>query len=263
MAVAMNDFTKLKKLVAAKEDVNVKMSDWFDSTAIQWAVHLGRLSCALYLIQHGVNPYQSASGGSAWDVAKREKIGHLLEVYEELHPVALAAFPPCSKANKLVLLGRADDRVLRFPTLRKGGGDVPLECTNSITTGGIVLEYPETRQAGPWAYTEIAVGPLEDAIKVKYDGEFLTRDDGRVFDIAHWKYEEGNFLCIVKGPNDDETHKGRGGHGGRSFTLNDDQTISPSKAPHLAFGVIGSTAPEKQWGELSRSQRARLILAEF
>merc|ERR1719456_2006165 len=52
-------------------------------------------------------------------------------------------------AGKLKLIGRHDERVLRFPGLRRGGAPCRLECTGGVV-GGIVLEYPETRNAGPW-----------------------------------------------------------------------------------------------------------------
>jgi len=150
--------------------------------------------------------------------------------------------------GKLKLLNRQDENVLRFPDLRAGGAFSRLRCTGSVM-GGIVLEYPETRQAGPWAYTEIGLGPVKDAISVSYDGEFVMRDDGRVLDVSMWSYEVHNHLVIVRGPNDAETFQGRGGNGGRSFTLNDDQTISPTQAPHLALGVVPKTlrivAPEE------------------
>lgn len=142
--------------------------------------------------------------------------------------------------GKLKLLGRQDGHVLRFPGLRQGGAPCLLECTGGVV-GGIVLEYPETRHAGPWQYTEIGVGRAEDAIRVSYDGEFVVCDDGRVLDVSNWSYEVGNHLVIVRGSDAAMTYQGRGGNGGRSFTLNDDQTLSPTQAPHLALGVVPPT----------------------
>ena len=91
----------------------------------------------------------------------------------------------------------------------------------------IVPRYDYPRDAGEWSYIELGLGPHGMAMRVRLDGEFLVRvHDDRVFDIAHWKYEVGNHLSILRSTACHPGHT-RYGNGGRSFVINSDGTISP------------------------------------
>lgn len=251
MAVAANDLKKLKELLASKADMNKKMEDWHDSTAIGWAAYLGRLSCALALIRAGVNPYDE---GGAWETARKQGIKQLIQLEEEIAPVALAAAPPKSS---LVLVKRGDARALRMLGLKAVCG--PIECVRGGERLGIEPMHTDLRQAGPWTYDELGLGRPENCLKVEYDGEFLKTAAGMVFDVKMWQYKEGNDLCMVRGPNDEQTYLGNGGKGGRSFNVEDDGTVSPMLAPHLVLGISECAS----WNGLCYAQRVRRVLSSF
>lgn len=251
-----NDLKKLNKLIASKADLHKKfeeLSVLHDGTAISWAVHLGRLSCALALLRAGVNPY---SEGGAWWTArmKRTRCESIERLEEEIAPVALAAAPP--KAS-LVLVRRGDGRALRVLGLRAGGG--PIECLCAGRRLGVEPMHKELRRDGPWTYDELGFGSPENSLKVEHDGEFLKTDAGMVFDVKSWQYEEGTDLVMVRGPDDEQTYKGRGGKGGRSFNIEEDGTVSPMCASHLVLGL----AESGNWNPLSFWQRARRVLSSF
>merc|ERR1712048_420273 len=63
-------------------------------------------------------------------------------------------------------------------------------------------------------------------------------DNGFVFDVDHWKYEEENTIWMLQEGDDVTQRQTRNPDGGRSFQVNvDDGTISPTKAPDLVLGV--------------------------
>ena len=176
------------------------------------------------------------------------------EVMQEYYPSNDAEGAGSIHGGALILLPRSQKAdVLSFPTLRaarsdRSGGSstnlvfVPLEA-QSPTLGacGIVLrggadEAPIS--AGPWSLFRLSVGARDDAIQLSFDGEFLTSDDGRVFDVDRWLMQPGIGLNLLKGRSEHETRMGEGQRGGRSFVLNADHTISPARAPHLALGVL-------------------------
>ena len=96
-----------------------------------------------------------------------------------------------------------------------------------------------------WMVVELGVGP-GSGIQVTMDSQgFITsqhapNDEGEtpsmVFDIAWWKYEDGNDVNLVGEQR--HNHRSRDGGGGRSFVLNEDGTISAAHAPHLCLGMM-------------------------
>lgn len=82
----------------------------------------------------------------------------------------------------------------------------------------VVPKYEYPKQAHHWSIIKLRVGKAENAVKAKYDGEFISREsDDRIFDIDSWNYYEGNKLWLLKKINDiEETKKS---NGGRSFLI--------------------------------------------
>lgn len=101
----------------------------------------------------------------------------------------------------------------------------------------VVPRYEYPRSAEEWRYIELGLGPSRMAAHMQLQGEFLVRlHDERVMDIAHWKYEEGNTLNVLRSARCHPGHT-RYGNGGRSFVVNADGTISPKLATHLVLGA--------------------------
>ncbi len=121
-------------------------------------------------------------------------------------------------------------------SLRSGTGACPLTLA-SHPGFAIVPRYDHPRAADEWRYIEIGLGPAGMAMVCQQRGEHIVRiHDERVMDIAHWKYEVGNTLNILRSARSHPAHTNVGG-GGRSFTVNQDGTVSPKFAPHLTLGV--------------------------
>ena len=155
-------------------------------------------------------------------------------------PAAEIYKPPGSGATedgpKLVLTSKGSSSALYFENAaglhQKGGALLTLRGGNMA----VVPRYDYPRDAGEWSYIELGLGPRGMAMRVRLDGEFLVRvHDERVFDIAHWKYEEGNNLVILRSSTFHPDHT-RKAPGGRSFVVNPDGTISPKFAQHLVLG---------------------------
>jgi len=173
-----------------------------------------------------------------------------------LRPVALDSL--CAPAPKVKLLRRAaaGNDALRFPSLREGGGDYTLlECTRGGGAPlGVAPAHDKAKQWGTWSFFELAAGPPEGAVRVRLDGEFVARDDGRV--LCHTDLEAGCGLMVFKGETDEET-TGEKAHFFRRFALNDDGTLSPAQAPHLVVGV------GRSWRDLTPLQRLRSVFEEL
>jgi hypothetical protein len=102
---------------------------------------------------------------------------------------------------------------------------------------GVVPMYAQSRQANEWSYIELAVGRNNNTVlHVQKDGNLLVNNnDGRVFDVAYWKYQMSSAITMLKGSTDAQT-KLRGG--GRDFTVNlIDGTISPVLARQYVLGM--------------------------
>merc|ERR1719199_293282 len=86
----------------------------------------------------------------------------------------------------------------------------------------------------------LGVGAAENAASGTLDERgFLTYThggtNGKVLDVAHWKYEVGNDVNFVGHVSArGETFKEGGG---RSFVLNGDGTLACKHAPHLVLGL--------------------------
>ena len=155
-------------------------------------------------------------------------------------PAAEIYKPPGSGATedgpKLILTSKGSSSALYFENAaglhQKGSALLTLRGGNMA----VVPRYDYPRDAGEWSYIELGLGPRGMAMRVRLDGEFLVRvHDERVFDIAHWKYEEGNNLVILRSSTFHPDHT-RKAPGGRSFVVNPDGTISPKFAQHLVLG---------------------------
>ena len=155
-------------------------------------------------------------------------------------PAAEIYKPPGSGATedgpKLVLTSKGSSSALYFENAaglhQKGGALLTLRGGNMA----VVPRYDYPRDAGEWSYIELGLGPRGMAMRVRLDGDFLVRvHDERVFDIAHWKYKEGNNLVLLRSSTFHPDHT-RKAPGGRSFVVNPDGTISPKFAQHLVLG---------------------------
>lgn len=123
----------------------------------------------------------------------------------------------------------------------RNGQVVPLVL---LSHSGIAItkEHPAEKTFGPWRYIESSCteggryDPTTVSVRLE-DNEFLKLVDcDLVFDVTMWKFEVGTVVNFVGG-------SGGGGHrtklhgGGRSWTINDDGTISCRNHPHLVLGV--------------------------
>ena len=120
--------------------------------------------------------------------------------------------------------------------LEQGQPTVPLVLKN-FPGYGVVSMYAQPRQVNEWSYIELAVGRnLNTILFVHKDGNIIVNNnDGRVFDVAHWKYQMSSAITMLKGSTDAQT-KLRGG--GRDFTVNlVDGTISPVLARQYVLGM--------------------------
>jgi len=107
----------------------------------------------------------------------------------------------------------------------------------------------------------LGVGSADFAVKATLDGDgFLAWSHGgpaaKVLDITMWHYEEGNEVNFV-GHVENRPESFMPG-GGRSWTLNDDGTLSAMHAPHL---VVGMEMPDCTLVDASDSQK-RLVLED-
>ena len=129
--------------------------------------------------------------------------------------------------------GAADAIYFEYASALRQSGGALLTLRNGMA---VVPRYDYPRQHDEWSYIELGLGPRSMAMRVRLDGEFLVREhDERVLDIAHWKYEEGNHLVILRSSTCHPDHT-RKAPGGRSFVVNPDGTISPKFAQHLVLG---------------------------
>jgi len=140
----------------------------------------------------------------------------------------------------LVRKGAPDALVFEHAHQLSGPGGARLTLA-SHPGMAVVPRYDYPRSAAEWRYIELGIGPAHMAAHMQLQGEFLVRlHDERVMDIAHWKYEEGNTLNVLRSAHN---HPGntRYTNGGRSFVVNADRTISPMKAQHLVLGASKPT----------------------
>lgn len=142
----------------------------------------------------------------------------------------------------LCLVKKGDSMALKFENAHRlkdaGGAALTLSSHPGFA---VVPRYDWPRSAAEWRYVELGLGPAHMAMHAQMQDQFLVRlHDDRVMDIAHWRYEEGNTLNVLKSGHN---HPGntRWGHGGRSFIVNWDGTISPAKATHLVLGAQNPT----------------------
>lgn len=247
-AAMTGDVAAIHQLVADGHDPNVKMTDWFDSEPLGWAASLGQLMAVIALIQAGADPLRPPNKANNTPLldAQRERhmevVDFLIEYEEDWHQK--------ESLRKLILVKADSDQRCIFehaatlkqkkvPSVGHGacGAEGVLLTLSSHPGLAVIPVTRDAQQHDVWSYIELAVGPATAAIGALTDGTFIARsDDGRVFDIAHWKYEEGNNLVMLMGPGKKETRKAGGG---RDFTVNNDGSISPTHAPHLALGIAG------------------------
>ena len=130
--------------------------------------------------------------------------------------------------------GAADAIYFEYASALRQSGGALLTLRNGMA---VVPRYDYPRKHEEWSYIELGLGPRHMAMRVRLDGEFIVREhDERVFDIAHWKYEKGNNLVLLRSTACHPGHT-RYGNGGRSFVINYDGTISPRLAQHLVLGA--------------------------
>ena len=138
---------------------------------------------------------------------------------------------------RLVLTSKGAADAIYFENahaLRQSGAPRLLTLRNGMA---VVPRYDYPRKHEEWSYIELGLGPRHMAMRVRLEGEFLVREhDERVFDIAHWKYEKGNNLVLLRSTACHPGHT-RYGNGGRSFVINPDGTLSPKCAQHLVLGA--------------------------
>lgn len=247
-AAMTGDVAAIHQLVADGHDPNVKMTEWFDSEPLGWAASLGQLNAVIALIQAGADPLRPPNKANNTPLldAQRERhmevVDFLIEYEEDWRQ---------KKSLRKLILVKADSdqrcifehaamlKQKKVPSVGHGacGAEGVLLTLSSHPGLAVIPLTKDAQQHDIWSYIELGVGPATAAIGALTDGTFIARsDDGRVFDIAHWKYEEGNNLVMLMGPGKKET---RSAGGGRDFTVNNDGSISPTHAPHLALGIAG------------------------
>lgn len=138
----------------------------------------------------------------------------------------------------LILVAKGSPQSLRVEHLESLRSGSPTALGLSSHPGaGICLKYLTPRQFKEWNYIETEVrysSPLEAV----YSGGFV-RINGvgqpLVLDVSFWKYFEGNTVNAVGAHPESGAETFIGG-GGRSWTLNDDGSISASVHPDLVLG---------------------------
>ena len=110
----------------------------------------------------------------------------------------------------------------------------------------VVTTGPNNGPHHVWMVAPLGIGSARNAVTAKHDARGVLSythggPPGKVLDVAHWHFEEGNTLNFVgHRSNSGETwhhHDMRG----RSFTLNHDGTMSLRTSPDL---VLGFRAPD-------------------
>ena len=178
----------------------------------------------------------------------------------ETHPFDASAI-----ALTLVKKGSMNELRLASSGELKMGAQAKLELA-SHPGWGIVAKTPEK---GPynvgrdrWLVIELGVGKADGPaiIRATFDtAGFITschaannggETPSMVFDVAWWKYEDGNNVNLIGEAKRNE--KSRYAGGGRTFVVNADGSVSPAMAPHLALGfqlpdctLVSVTSPNK------------------
>ena len=113
----------------------------------------------------------------------------------------------------------------------------------------IVPKSDEPQRIDDWGvnYQHLGIGPASEALQAKMHGEFLlsqhpaTRD--YVLDVpfatyaVHCEGEHGKLpLAVISW---DDRSRNLDADAPRTFFVNADNSISPTKATHLAFGIRG------------------------
>ena len=174
-------------------------------------------------------------------------------------PPRPAPLPFDGGAPELILTKRGSPLQITLENWQqlKQGEAVPLHLA-SHPGYAIVPRAPEQGpvHVGPpcggddWMYVELGVGPSDKALKAAFDkqgfftsshapnsmrGDSASAPPSMVFDISWWKYEEGNTVNLVGEARSNERSRDTGG--GRTFTINEDGSVSNSRNPHLVLGV--------------------------
>lgn len=141
-------------------------------------------------------------------------------------------------AVPLVLVNKSNPSSLRFThiyDLKHGKPCVAtIQGTQNLSLGRL---YPEQRRYKNWRYTNAAIGSNKPAVIRMDDNGYIKLEDTSgdtelVFDVSFWNFVEGSPVNFVGGQSASETYIG----GGRLWTINEDGTISPRRAPHLVLG---------------------------
>jgi len=153
----------------------------------------------------------------------------------------------CKGSPQFVLGVMTKPRRLR---LVSSGSKCAIVLENNLYTGnsrltlrshpGKALTLGNAGNYRGYLYIEIELGDASRAASASYDGEFVTlENDNKVLDVSFWKYTVGNTVNFVSAPLCccciDTTKKHR--HGGRSFVMNNDGTISLMVNRNLVLGV--------------------------
>ena len=176
----------------------------------------------------------------------------------ELHiwfPSAKAAKPP--KVAKVevpdctLVMAHAAECVKLLPKVAqalRAGRTTPLLLA-SPPGYAIVPKSDEPQRIDDWGlnYQHLGIGPASEALQAKMHGEFLlsqhpaTRD--YVLDVpfatyaVHCEGEHGKLpLAVICW---DDRSRNLDANAPRTFVVNADNSISPTKATHLAFGIRG------------------------
>lgn len=82
-----------------------KNSDWYDSTALGWAIGLKKAEASLLLLERGADPYhRDAAGNECLGSALQKLDGHLggaRDFFPRLHQLCLAKSPPACDWSQL------------------------------------------------------------------------------------------------------------------------------------------------------------------
>jgi len=143
-----------------------------------------------------------------------------------------------NSVSRMVLVRKGSRSACVFANAQsmKTGRTQPLVLASH--PGKAIGMAPSGKQfTGPYTYILSELVDLNEpnshAAKVHYDGEFIwIANEDLVFDVAFWKYEQGNTVNFVG----DATGTQKSG-GGRSWDINDDGTISLRGQPQWVLGL--------------------------
>lgn len=154
---------------------------------------------------------------------------------------------PFGSPNCLALVDAGNPNKCFFKeadTLR-AGRSAPLALGGAAFEGlAVAKRYTGERHHGEWRYIESGVATAPHALTVQYNNGFLELpNEDLVFDISFWRFDVGNTVNFVGGGQRCGGCCGKANTylanhpSGRSWTINQDGTVSPRTRGDLFLGL--------------------------